>query len=500
MKRKSKVTSNRLNAVDHKKKYIESLDRTSFARDSFLNIPLKLGIGANNSLSQGGFTNENLSYNWLLLRQMYASNGITRRIIDIVAQDMTRDGVELTGSIEPDDAAKIQTQWSRMNISRRLCELVSMGRLFGGALALIVISGQDPETPLNLATIRKGQFLGLKIYDRWQLIPAIDQFDALTRTPLFYDVINTYDGFDPSLRGSDLDPYRGTERIHSSRVIRMDGDYLPYIDFIQNQRWNASIIASIYDVIISYNTTNLSMASAAYKASSRVLKMDKVYEVMNQSPDGTAFTNLAKFVASLRELESVENVTVIDREDDLQVLDYELESFEKAIEKQERQLSCVTGIPITKLFGDAPKGMNATGDNDTRMYYDQILVEQEKLRTGIYTLLNVMYLSIIGNAIPSDFDFEFCPLWQMDQSEKATIAKSVSDSISETFGAGIIDRATALKELLQSSKDTGIYSNITEEDIENASEQDPPEFDGENPPDNLDNNDNPSDQQDNEKT
>jgi hypothetical protein len=111
-----------------------------------------------------------------------------------------------------------------------------------------------------------------------------------------------------------------------------------------------------------------------------------------------------------------------------------------------------------------------------------------------------MYLSIIGNAVPSDFDFEFCPLWQMDQTEKATIAKSVSDSITETFNAGIINQKIALKELLQSSKDTGIYSNITEEDIENAAEQDPPEFDGENPPDNLDNNDNPDDQQDNEKT
>ena len=44
------------------------------------------------------------------------------------------------------------------------------------------------------------------------------------------------------------------------------------------------------------------------------------------------------------------------------------------------------------------------------------------------------------------------------------------------YEKGIIDAATALKELKQSSNETGIYTNIDEKNIKEAEMQPPPQY------------------------
>ena len=39
------------------------------------------------------------------------------------------------------------------------------GRLYGGAIAVMLIDGQDVESPLDMKTIGKGQFKGFYVYD-----------------------------------------------------------------------------------------------------------------------------------------------------------------------------------------------------------------------------------------------------------------------------------------------------------------------------------------------
>jgi len=93
----------------------KKINPTFTSTDSYVNAPLKLGMGANNAYSESGYTNENLSVNWISLQAMYATNWITRRIIDLVANDMTRDGVTFTAGIDPADSELLQAQWSRQN-------------------------------------------------------------------------------------------------------------------------------------------------------------------------------------------------------------------------------------------------------------------------------------------------------------------------------------------------------------------------------------------------
>lgn len=76
--------------------------------------------------------------------------------------------------------------------------------------------------------------------------------------------------------------------------------------------------------------------------------------------------------------------------------------------------------------------------------------------------------------MPEGTRIEFRSLWDLSSSEKASVAQTTADTIKGAEEAGLISRATALKELRQSSTVTGIFTNITDEQIEEAEAEGPP--------------------------
>ena len=53
----------------------------------------------------------------------------------------------------------------------------------------------------------------------------------------------------------------------------------------------------------------------------------------------------------------------------------------------------------------------------------------------------------------------------------ADLASKNTDSVTKAFQAGLISQKVALKELRQQSEQTGMWSNITDADIENADDE-----------------------------
>jgi hypothetical protein len=89
-------------------------------------------------------------------------------------------------------------------------------------------------------------------------------------------------------------------------------------------------------------------------------------------------------------------------------------------------------------------------------------------------LVDLTYRSKIGRAPPEGFSLSFNPLWQMSDTEKATIAVGVTNAVTQAYDSGLVDRPTAMKELRQSADVTGVWSNITDEDVKAAEAEPPP--------------------------
>lgn len=70
-----------------------------------------------------------------------------------------------------------------------------------------------------------------------------------------------------------------------------------------------------------------------------------------------------------------------------------------------------------------------------------------------------------------DLDFEFDPVSESSDQERADLAKCGTDNIVTACNAGLISQRTALREMKQQNIRTGTWTNITDEEIMKASDE-----------------------------
>jgi phenylpyruvate tautomerase PptA (4-oxalocrotonate tautomerase family) len=73
--------------------------------------------------------------------------------------------------------------------------------------------------------------------------------------------------------------------------------------------------------------------------------------------------------------------------------------------------------------------------------------------------------------LEDDFGITFNPLWQMTDEQKAQVASHITETATRAYGEGVVTQQVALKELKRQSEVTGIFTSISEEDIEAASSE-----------------------------
>jgi hypothetical protein len=86
--------------------------------------------------------------------------------------------------------------------------------------------------------------------------------------------------------------------------------------------------------------------------------------------------------------------------------------------------SSVSRIPLVKLTGISPSGLNASSDGEVRVYYDTISAFQNRaLRKHLTQIIDFVQLSLWGE-IDQEITFEFEPLWDMTAQELADLQKA----------------------------------------------------------------------------
>lgn len=449
--------------------------------DGFDNFISKLGLNNDNALSGGTYAFNLVSRNRIKLEAAYRGSWIVGVVVDSVAEDMTRAGVDITTNEADEDIKDLQNAMSRLQIFQSIAALIKWGRLYGGAIGVIQIKGQKLDTPLNLDSVSKDQFQGIVVFDRWQLNPALDHvIDSGPEMglPGFYDIVNNPTQLEPGSKTTT-----GQLRVHHSRCIRYTGIDLPYFQAITEMMWGESVLERLWDRLISFDNATLSSASLIDRANLRTVGIDGLREII--AAGGAAQNGLLAQFEMMRLMQVNEGLTLLDKNDVFASTAYSFAGLSDMMLQFGQQLAGASGIPLVRLFGQSPAGLSSTGDADIRMYYDNINAQQEaKLRNPFEILLKVLWRSTFGKPAPKDLEFSFTPLWQMSESDKANVAKTQTETVIGAFDAGLVSRETAMKELRQSSGDTGLFSNISDEEIAEAESEEPPMPDAALPPEN----------------
>ena len=432
--------------------------------DSFQNFLTRTGIYAGNIGSAGMYGFNPVTRNRVQMEWLYRSSWIGGVAVDVVAHDMTREGVEVQCDDGPDRKEELREAAARLGIWKGICDTLKWSRLYGGAVGFLMIDGQDPSTPLRIETIGQGQFKGILPLDRWLLYSSVQ--DLVTQMgpefglPRFYEVVADGMGM-PNMR------------IHHSRVIRQVGVELPYWQRIAENLWGMSVIERLWDRLIAFDSATQGTAQLVYKAHLRTYSVDGLREII--ASGGPALEGLVKQIAMIRAFQSNEGMTLMDTKDKFEAHQYAFGGLNEVILQFGEQIAGALGVPLVRLFGQSPGGLNSTGESDMRIYYDGIKQQQQTyLGLPIERVYQVLYRSTFGVAPPKNFHLKFAPLWQLGEAEKATVANQKGAVVLEAFEKQVIDRPTAMKELRQLASTTGVFSNITDEQIKDAEEQPAP--------------------------
>src|ERR1700733_13768333 len=106
---------------------------TAQVSDMFTNSSARMGFGTP-SLGQGAeYTLVRLSYDYFQLVTLYRNHWISRRIVEVPAQDMVKAWPKLTSELEPKDLTRIDRALRKTNTKNNVLTGLTWGRLFGGA-------------------------------------------------------------------------------------------------------------------------------------------------------------------------------------------------------------------------------------------------------------------------------------------------------------------------------------------------------------------------------
>lgn len=401
--------------------------RSMFKRDGWMNILTGLGQSGRDKTTATTFRACPV-FSVVQLDELYRSDGLTRRIIDIVASEMLRQGWEIDG----DPEGLIIGQLEEINAYAKLTQLIQWARLYGGAVILLgIVDGRSLDMPVNINNIQ--EIAWLHVYDRWQCQVLFEYMCRDFNSPNY--------GFPDLYQISD---YRtgATFLVHYTRILRMDWSILPPRERNWNNGWGDSCVVSIYDELKNYGSAFANTSAIMQDFVNGILKIPGLSQSLaggcNESDKDIMrrldFANLSK---------GVTNMMVLDGEEDYQKLSTNVAGISDLLDRFMLSLSSVTGIPVTLLFGRAPAGLNATGDADIRNFYDMIKQYQEMKLKPILEKLTIYLMRAQNGPFkgqePENWSIQFAPLWQNTEEQEAIVRKIVAETDAIYIDRGVLD-------------------------------------------------------------
>lgn len=433
---------------------VTTTDKAVATQDAFSNPAARLGFGTFDLAQSTDYPLTRLSDNYQLLTSMYRDNWIVQNIVQMVPTDVIRKWYEVSTAVDAEYIDRLIRLERKTQLRDRLIDGFSWGRLYGGAVGLILVKGQeDLSEPLDIDTVMPGSFLGLRILDRW--------------SGVFPDDKLVVDPSDPDYGLPDMYSVRDASgtyevRVHHSRIVRFIGRKLPWLEQVAACYWGESEIEAIFNEIVRRDNVAANITALTFKANVEYREVEGLDQLMGlgNTEMQRRFWNIMQAQAIMR---SSQGVSLINKGDAVHNEQYTFTGLSDVYDRVMMDVAGAARIPVTKLFGRSAAGMNSTGESDMRNYYDYIDgIRETQLRPVLDKLLPVMAMSAWGQ-IPDDLDITFPPMQDADEGERAEIAAKKTQAVVTAYMNDLVDQETASKEL----KDIdGLFDKITDEQAE----------------------------------
>lgn len=377
-----------------------------------------------------------------------------RRITEVIASEMTRNWIRVTGSQEDtkgEKVAEITAALDRFGVREVFKQMMEHDGFFGCGHVYIDVklpggngqaawsSDDELQTPLMItpAKIEKGSLIGFTNVEPNWCYPYLYNSDN-PLNPTFYKPQSWF---------------VMAKLVHASRLMTMITRPVPDILKPAYNFGGLSLTQIADPYVANWLRTRDSVGDLIHSFSLKGLKMD-----MSALLEDGANCDINDRVGSFTRNRDNNGMMLLDKEEEFFQFDTSLASLDKLQAQAQEQICSVSGLPLVKYTGITPAGLNSSADSEIRVFYDWIKALQEANFTEpLTTVLAVIQLHLYGEIDP-DIGFEYIPLYQMTALERADINVKKAQQASELIGGSIITPMEA-RVSLQGDPDGG-YEKI----------------------------------------
>jgi len=374
---------------------------------------LMSGVGASNGRAQMSFTVNASEYLGLAdCEVLYNFDGVAARVVDSVPTHALRQGFTVSTGEASVETATLDALKSLAAVPM-LARAWTWGRLYGGgALLMGVDDGQSPDQPVDEDRIRAVRWLvDLDRRDCYPLTYDRDPDSARFGMPLLYSVTRMGGAASQVMTA------------HHSRLLRFEGVTPTRRRRLALQGWGDSVLQRCYQELQQMRGAFAASGELVQQASQGVLKMKGLMGMMASDTDDLVKRRL--FLMDLSRSVARSILLDADGEDFSRVDAGSLTGVADIMDRMIVMFAGVTETPVTVLMGQAPAGLNATGDSDIRNWYDKVAAERTtKLEPPAARLVKLVLLSKEGptqGQEPAGWGLKFPPLWQPTPTEAADL-------------------------------------------------------------------------------
>lgn len=371
------------------------------------------------------------------LEGLYYADPFASRTVRDLPEAAFRQGWEVVPppGLDPDDAEeqrlRIESKLWDLKARGKLLEAICWGRRDGrGAAWIGVDDGHAQDEQLAPEAVRKVIFLDvLEAQDfqahRYFSDPLAPDFGE----PAVWNVTRTGGGV------SDL------SQVHTSRLI-LFGSGIPTSRRrrAENEWRAASVLEAPFEMFRNLSLAMGMLVEFIATASQGILKIRNLAGILAEKK--------SVLETRLRIMDLARSIRVmpIDAGDDqgrgAEDFGYAersaLTGTSDVVLRLMGHLAGAVGEPQTALFGASPAGLNATGDADTRGWYDRVAAERED--TYRHAVEELVYLVAVAEGVdrPAEWGISWPSLWQESPAELAERQGKVATTDQAYLGAGVV--------------------------------------------------------------
>lgn len=379
--------------------------------DAFINPSVKHAIGQ--------YIRNNSGYEQMVddytLTNIYR-NALARRIVTAPIDDSIKNGFKIKG--DTDD--KILQYMETINVEGALAEAGYWDRLYGRSCIFIIADdGGNADDPINFNKLER--IKRLVVYDKRNIIEDM--------TGVFVNDDPNDDNFGKN-EYYGITPFNGKQfYVHHSRLLMFNGETLPNLERIQNNGAGLPCLNGVIKAIGRNDTAHARALDIIERISQAVMKLNGMSELL-QSEEGTE--QVKRRLDLIDMARNLLNTIAIDKDDDFSIHNMSVAGVRELIQEFQQEISGMTSIPVTILFGRSPAGMNSTGSADFENYYNFVRrYQRTKQKPALEKLIKLIQHCKSGPTNGKeleDWQIEFQPLMQMSEKEQVELNMSKANS------------------------------------------------------------------------